>query len=352
MEIISILKEAVTSGASDIFIVAGLPITFKIKGNIQIFSPEKLTPAQTAQLISNIYVSANNRDMAHLTEKGDDDFSFALKSVSRFRASAYKQRGTLAIVIRVITFTMPNPADLGIVPNVLKLAHLKKGLVLVTGSAGCGKSTTLACMVDEINKQTKLHVITIEDPLEFLHTHNQSIISQREVSSDTESFVSALRSALRQSPDVILLGEMRDKETTEIAMTAAETGHLILSSLHTVGAANTIARIIDSFPPNQQQQISLQLSMILQAVVTQQLVPTKDGNMTVAFEIMIINPAVRNMIRENKVHQLDNVIASSTSEFMVSMDKSLLDLYNTGIIEKQVALDYARNPDLLLHKLN
>ena len=224
-------------------------------------------------------------------------------------------------------------------------------MVLVTGPAGSGKSTTLACIIDQINKTRDEHIITLEDPLEFLHRHNRSIVSQREINVDTDNYVTALRAALRQSPDVILLGEMRDYETINVAMTAAETGHLLFSTLHTIGAANTIDRIIDVFPSNQQRQIAVQLSMVLNAVVSQQLFPTVDGKVTPAFEIMTVTPAIRNMIRDNKVHQIDGIIYSSVKEEMVSMDTSLLKLYKDGKISRDVAMTYATNPEMLGKKL-
>ena len=221
----------------------------------------------------------------------------------------------------------------------------------MTGSAGSGKSTTLACMIDDINRNFEKHIVTLEDPLEFLHQHKKSIISQREINVDTESYVSALRAVLRQSPDVILLGEMRDYETIQIAMTAAETGHLIFSTLHTIGSANTIDRIIDVFPPSQQRQIAVQLSMVLQAVVSQHLVPTVHGTLVPAFEIMTVTPAIRNMIRDNKIPQIDGIIYSSSGQDMISMDSSLANLYKEGTITRETALTYASNPDMLSRKL-
>ena len=224
-------------------------------------------------------------------------------------------------------------------------------MVLVTGPAGSGKSTTLACMIDQINQTQQKHIITLEDPLEYLHRHAKGVVSQREINVDTENYVSALRAALRQSPDVILLGEMRDYETIDVAMTAAETGHLLLSTLHTIGAANTIDRIIDVFPANQQKQIGVQLSTVLNAVVSQQLVPTVDGKMVPALEIMTVTPAIRNMIRDNKVPQIDGIIYSSMKEDMISMDGSLLNLYKQGIISRDTALRYSTNAEMLSKKL-
>lgn len=351
-KIIEIMQEAIALEASDLFIVAGRPISIKVGGVIRNYSEERLTDKDCRELIEEIYEIADERDLKLVSHGGDDDFSFAIKGISRFRVNAYKQRGSLAAVVRIISFELPNISKLGIPQNVMDLVRFNQGLVLVTGPAGCGKSTTLACMIDRINEEKDDHIITLEDPLEYLHRHKRSIVSQREINTDSESFIVALRSALRQSPDVILIGELRDHETIEIAMTSAETGHLILSSLHTVGASTTIDRIVDSFPPNQQKQITLQLSMVLQAIVSQRLVPTKDGKMVVAFEVMTVTPAIRNMIREGKVHQIDNAIgAASADTGMISMDRSLLELYKKGVIEKSVAIEYASNPELLARRL-
>lgn len=347
---ITILQEATAAKASDIFIVAGLPLSYKVNGVLHRMG-ERLMPDMTEKLIREIYALTQLRSIEPFLEKGDDDFSFAIPGLSRFRVSTYKQRGSLAAVIRIITFSLPNPRDLGIPNAVMDLASFSKGMVLVTGPAGSGKSTTLACLVDQINSTKSEHIITLEDPLEFLHRHKESIVSQREISSDTESYLVALRAALRQSPDVILLGEMRDLETIQTAMTAAETGHLVLSSLHTIGAANTISRIIDVFEPNQQRQIALQLSMVLKAVVSQQLVPARDGTQVPAFEIMTMTPAISNMIRENKVHQIDGIIYTSAKEDMLSMDNSLLALYRSGTISQETALTYATNPEMLRKKM-
>ncbi len=346
-----LLENAVRSGASDIFIVAGLPASIRLNGTVVRLNEERLLPGHTGSILSEIYELADHRSMDTLDGTGDDDFSFAIPGLSRFRVSAYKQRSTLSAVIRIITFTLPDPAQLGIPEKIINFSTFPKGMVLFTGSAGSGKSTSLACIIDYINQHYEKHIITLEDPLEFLHRHNRSIVSQREINVDTQSYVTALRAALRQSPDVILLGEMRDYETIQVAMTAAETGHLIFSTLHTVGAANTIDRIIDVFPPNQQHQIAVQLSMVLQAVVSQQLVPSIQGTMVPAFEIMTVTPAVRSMIRDNKIPQLEGTLYSSANADMVSMDTSLLNLYKSRQITGETALNFATNPDMLRKRL-
>lgn len=351
MDLEAVLRQAVEDSASDVFIVAGLPLASRRNGEIVSMNGPKLLPPQTEELISQIYALASQRDMTNLKVLGDDDFSFAIPGLSRFRVNAYKQRGALSAVIRIIAFHLPDYRKLGIPEEVMRLGEERKGMVLVTGPAGSGKSTTLACIIDRINHTRSQHIITLEDPLEHLHRHDKSIVSQREVNVDTQSYVAALRAALRQSPDVILLGEMRDYETINVAMTAAETGHLLLSTLHTVGAANTIDRIIDVFPANQQRQIAAQLSMVLRAVVSQQLVPAEGGGEVAAFEIMTVTPAIRNMIRENKVPQIDGLLYASVKDDMVAMDTSLLKLYRKGIISRTTALTYASNPDMLSRKL-
>lgn len=350
MTINELLEQAVTDKASDLFLVAGRPASVRISGKMCSMNDIRLMPNDTYELIREIYEIAR-RDMSSFEKTGDDDFAFALPGLSRFRISAYRQRGSCSAVIRIITFTVPDSRELGIPDNIMEFANLRKGLVLVTGSAGSGKSTTLACIVDRINKTQEKHIITLEDPLEFLHKHDRSIISQREIDVDTESYVKALRAALRQSPDVILLGEMRDYETINVAMTAAETGHLLFSTLHTIGAVNTIDRIIDVFPANQQRQIATQLSMVLNAIVSQQLVPDVNGTPIPVFEIMTVTTAIRNMIRENKVVQIEGQLYSSFRPDMISMDQSLLKLYRDKRITRETALHYATNPEFLEKKL-
>lgn len=346
-----LLGAAVAQEASDVFLVPGMPFSFKIGGRIIYQGEDKIYPQEMDQMISELYELADNRSMEKVESHGDDDFSFAIRGVARFRANVFRQRGSLAAVIRVVNFELPDPENLRLPTTIIDIAKMIKGFVLVTGPAGSGKSTTLACIINEINKTRNAHVITLEDPIEYLHRHGKSVVTQREIASDTDSYVSGLRASLRQAPDVILLGEMRDYETIKIAMTAAETGHLVISTLHTVGAVNTIDRIIDNFPPNQQQQIRIQISMVLQAVVSQQLIPSIDGGVYPAFEIMFLNNAIRNMIRESKIHQIDSIITTSQQEGMISMDTSLLNLVKDGIITKENAIIYSNNADLMIKKL-
>lgn len=351
MDVRNILEEATKREASDIFIIAGRPLTYKSKGIMNTLDDQRMEPKDTFQFVSAIYTLAE-RNIDDFDRTGDDDFSFAIPGVSRFRVSTFKQRGSYSAVIRVISFTLPHPSELGIPDAVMELADSRSGMILVTGPAGSGKSTTLACLIDKINHEREAHIITLEDPLEFLHRHEKSIVSQREINTDTENYLTALRAALRQSPDVILLGEMRDYETINTAVTAAETGHLIFSSLHTIGAANTIDRIIDVFPASQQHQISIQLASVLQAVVSQKLVPSVSGEMVPAFEIMVLTPAIRNLIREGKVHQIDGIIYTSAAENMIAMDSSILDLYKKGIIDRHTAISEAVNPEIMEKRLN
>ena len=345
-----ILQQAVERNAADIFMIPGMPLSLKINSDILPINDKKIFPVEMDQLIKELYTIAGDRELKKV-ECGDDDFSFSVPGLARFRASVMKQRGSLASIIRVVRFELPNPKLLGIPDSVLEISNLRKGLVLVTGAAGSGKSTTLSCIIDKINHERSDHIITLEDPIEYLHRHNLSVVTQREIGQDTESYVTGLRAALRQAPDVILLGEMRDYETIRIALTAAETGHLVISTLHTVGAANTIDRIVDVFPANAQQQIRVQLSTVLQAVVSQQLLPTTDGKLTPAFEIMFLNNAIRNMIRENKIHQIDNVISMSMSEGMVSMNNSLLALLRAGVIDKETCISNSPDPEQMRMRL-
>ena len=340
------LKQAVAQEASDLFFVAGGPVCEKLEGHICPMGEGKLTPEDTQQIVSEVYATAK-RPMDQFLLHGDDDFSFSVPGLARFRVNTYRQRGSMAAVIRVVSFDIPDWQKLSIPQQVMDLADITSGMVLFTGTAGSGKSTTQACIIDRINRSRDCHIVTLEDPIEYLHRHQRSIVSQREISIDTEDYLSALRSCLRQAPDVILLGEMRDAETIRTAMTAAETGHMVMATLHTKGTVNAVDRIIDAFPSTQQTQIRVQLSTILRTVVSQQLLPDCNGDQVPAYEVMHMNNAIRSMIRDNKNHQIDNVITWGGKEGMVSMDQSILALYRSGKITRDTALAYAEHPEQL-----
>ena len=346
----SYLERAVGDQASDIFIVAGCPISEKLDGHIRPLEPDKLLPPDTEKLIREIYTLAK-RPMDHYTSTGDDDFSFAIPGLSRFRVNAYRQRGSLAAVVRVVSFDIPKWEDIHIPEQVMALSEITHGMILFTGTAGSGKSTTQACIIDRINRNRDCHIITLEDPIEYLHRNQRSIVSQREIAIDTADYLSALRSCLRQAPDVILLGEMRDAETIRTAITAAETGHTVIATMHTKGAVNAIDRVIDSFSGAHQAQIRFQLATVLRTVVSQQMIPDIAGNVIPAFELMHINSSIRGMIRDNKNHQIENAITAGRSEGMLTMDQSILELYRKGLITKETALNYADHPDQLSRHL-
>ena len=351
MEIVNYLEQAVAAHASDLFIIAGSNISIKAEGRLQAIDQERLLPPKTKSLITEIY-SLADRPMESYLQNGDDDFAFAIPGLARFRVNAYRQRGSMAAVIRVVSFNIPDWQEIHIPSKIMDLAATNHGMILMTGTAGSGKSTTQACIIDRINRTRDCHIITLEDPIEFLHRNQRSIVSQREIAVDTADYLSALRACLRQAPDVILLGEMRDPETIQTTITAAETGHLIIATLHTKGAVNAIDRIIDSFPSSHQSQIRMMLSMVLQTVVSQQMLPDKNGGMVPAFEIMHVNSAIRSMIRDNKSHQINNAIAAGSREGMVTMDQAILELYRGGMITRETALDYADAPDLIRRQLN
>ena len=349
-KLLEYLQRVVTDKASDLFLVAGGPICEKLEKRLQPISEDRAYPRDTENLIREIYQLAG-RSIDRYLQQGDDDFSFSVAELARFRVNAYRQRGSMAAVVRVVSFEIPHWQSLGIPEQVMNLAAVDHGMVLVTGTAGSGKSTTQACVIDRINRTRECHIITLEDPIEYLHRDRKSIVSQREISIDTEDYPSALRACLRQAPDVILLGEMRDQATIHTAMTAAETGHLLIATLHTKGTVNTIDRIVDTFPSGQQDQIRVQLSMVLHTVVSQQLLPGTRGELVPAFEIMHMNSAIRSLIRDSKTHQIDNAIAAGGGEGMVTMDQSILALCKAGAITPETALSYADNPEQLRRRL-
>lgn len=344
------LQTAVEDQASDVFFVAGKPACEKLENHIRPMSDVRLMSTDTEEMVTDMYRAAG-RSMEQFRSRGDDDFSFAIPGLARFRVNVYRQRGSVAAVIRLVSFDIPDWQKLGIPPAVMDLADLTSGMVLVTGTAGSGKTTTQACIIDRINRTRDCHIVTLEDPIEYLHRHQRSIVSQREITIDTKDYLSALRSCVRQAPDVILLGEMRDAETMHTAMSAAETGHMVIATLHTKGAVNAIDRIIDSFPSTQQDQIRIQLSTVLQTVVSQQLLPDVHGGMIPACEIMRMNSAIRSMIRDHKNHQIDNAISAGGKEGMISMDQSILSLYRRGKISRETALMYVEKPEQLQRQL-
>lgn len=341
-----LLKAAMDKKASDLHVTVGVPPMLRINGLLCPYGDLKLFPQDVQKLVLEVL---EGKKLEILDDVGDMDISYSVNGLGRFRFNIYRQRGAYAFAARSIPFEVPDIKELGL-PNVVgEVADISKGLILVTGPTGCGKSTTLAAMIEKINNERNEHIITLEDPIEFLHKHKMCIINQREIGCDTKSFASALRASLRQDPDIILVGEMRDPDTIATALTAAETGHLVLSTLHTIGAAKTIDRIIDSFPPHHQPQIRVQLSTVLQAVISQQLIPRSDGKgLVAAVEVMIVNPAIRNLIREGKTHQIDSTIQTGSRHGMQSMDAAINSFYKRGIIKEADALIYAMDPEMVL----
>jgi twitching motility protein PilT len=329
-----------SKGASDLHIAVGLPPILRVDGKLLQAPYETFTP-QTSQRI--VYDILTDEAIQKFESTFELDFSYALGRRSRFRVNVFRDKGTVAAAFRVIPTAIPTLQDLSQPPIIEKLTHITRGLILVTGPTGSGKSTTLAAMINSINMGRSEHIITVEDPIEYLHSHKMSVINQRELGQDTKTFPNALRAALREDPDVILVGEMRDLETMQMAVSSAETGHLVFATLHTNSAATTVDRIVDSFPPGQQEQIRLQLSNNLQAVLTQQLLPKIGGGRVCAQEIMIATPAIRNLIREAKAHQITSMIQTSGNVGMQTMDMCLRDLYMKGVITKETALGRAMN---------
>ena len=336
MNIFKLLEIGVELGASDIHITVDSPPIARVKGSFIKLREENLSKEDTFQMAKEI---TGPKKFKILEEHGEVDLSVSIESGDRFRVNAYKQRGNYAIAIRTITSQIPSFKTLGLPNVVASFAEKHKGLVLVTGPTGSGKSTTLASLIDIINSTQERHIITLEDPIEYVHNHKKGIVNQREIGNDTDSFNAALRAALRQDPDVILVGEMRDPETVSIALTAAETGHLVFSTLHTVGSAKTIDRIVDMFRAEQQQQVRTQLSTVCEGVISQQLIKTIDGrNRVAALEVMVTTPAIRNLIRENKTYQIQNIIQTSSKIGMQSMDQELVNLFRQGKISKESVL--------------
>ena len=341
MDMDSLLKEMKEREASDLHLVTGISPTFRIDGDLQKLDEEILTDKEAKSLI---YSFTDEKHLAELEKTHELDFSFAKRGLGRFRANLHVQRGSIAAAIRRIPDGIPSLSELNLPPILAELALLEKGLVLVTGPAGCGKSTSLAAMIEVINEQRPAHIITIEDPIEYLHSHKNSVVEQREVGSDTFSFAVSLKRCLRQDPDVIMIGEMRDLETIATAITAAETGHLVLATLHTPSAPEAVNRIVDVFPPYQQSQIKMQLSTTLEGIIAQVLLPRKDAQGRVpAVELLIATPAVRNLIRTGKSHQLWTSMETGSQFGMQTMDQALKDLINRGTVSFEVAVAKARD---------
>jgi twitching motility protein PilT len=340
-----LLALATSMNASDLHLTVGVPPKVRVFGDLKSLDLPVLLPADVKELAYSLIPPAL---VAKFEEEGELDFSYSISRVGRYRVNTYHQRGSVAVTIRLIGESIPEPEELGIPEVVIELIHKKRGLVLVTGPTGSGKSTTLAALINRINMLYEYHIITLEDPCEYLHSHKKSIVNQREIGTDTLSYGKALRAALREDPDVILVGEMRDLDTISTAITAAETGHLVFSTLHTIGAASTIDRIIDVFPPYQQTQIRSQLALVLEGVISQQLIPTiGEKGRKAAFEVMLATPAIRNMIRESKTHQIASALQTNRKVGMQTMDDAIYELYANRYIDREQALGYAQDTNSL-----
>ena len=343
-EILGLAKE---KRASDIHLSPGSPVMLRIDGQLLPQTQTRLSPNEVETLMAPMLSQAQ---MQRLKEDGELDFAFSIPNYSRVRANMFRQRGTYTAALRILTYDVPKPETLGLPPAVVNFTNLKRGLVLVTGATGSGKSTTLASLIDIIAERDAKNIITLEDPIEYLHTNKRAIVRQREVGDDTKSYADALRAALRQDPDVILVGEMRDLETISTAITAAETGHLVFSTLHTNNTSEAIDRMIDVFPPHQQQQIRVQLSTVLEGVVAQQLLPKIDGGRIAAFEVLIANSAIRNLIREGKAFQIPSILQTSKRDGMQTMDDCIMNIFQHGLIAQRTAVDYALDQVNMIRK--
>lgn len=340
-----LLEQTMVNNATDLHICVGSRPLIRVNSKLQpVKDTDKITPEIIDEIV-NVYL--DDRRMEKLEKNKSVDLSYSVKRLGRFRCNFYYQRGTVAIAIRSLPLEIPDIETLKLPENILRFTTKKKGLVIITGATGSGKSTTLASLISKINNQYNYHITTIEDPVEYLHRHNKSLVTQREVGSDANSFVSALRGALREDPDVVMVGEMRDMETMGTVLTAAETGHLVFSTLHTSGAVKSIDRILDVFPTSQQDQIRSQLATVLEGVVTQHLIPRKDHNgLVLACEIMMVTPAIRNLIREGKYYQINNLIQGGRSEGMHSLERELARLCKEDILDVDEARLRAHDPQL------
>jgi len=342
MQIDKLLATVVRQGAEDLLLTVGRPPMIRLDDALEPLPTEVLTAADTTALMKSF---TPERYQQELQEQGSADFGFNFRDQSSFRVGIYRQQGNIAVVLRQIPSKIRTFDELGLGATIQELLFRPRGLLLVTGPTGSGKTTTLATMVDYINSTRKVHILTIEDPIEYRHHHNKAVVSQREVGVDVPAFSEALRRALRESPDVILVGEMRDLDSTRLAITAAETGHLVLSTVHTQSAQSTVERIIDEFPPNQQAQIRIQLANSLIAILAQTLIPRIGGGLIAAYEILLVTPAVRHLIRDNKTFRIDSAIQTGRDRGMQLLDDHLLELYKQGIIERTDVLTRSRYPD-------
>ena len=337
-----LLREAIERGASDLHLSVGLPPVLRIDGSLVHTNYAPLSPAETQRLVYDILTT----DQIQWYEKTHElDFSYGVRDVGRFRVNVYRQRGSVGAAFRSIPNQVPTYEQLRLPPILRELCRKKSGLILVTGPTGSGKSTTIACMIDQINSEQEVHIMTIEDPIEYLHRHKRAMVNQRELNTDTDSFENALRAVLREDPDVILIGEMRDLETISTALTLAETGHLVFGSLHTRNAPQTIDRIIDVFPPHQQEQIRVQFSNTIEAIIAQQLLPRTGGGRIPAVEVLVATSAVRNLIREGKTFQIHSAIETGAQFGMQGMDRVLADLHRSGLVSYQEAASRAIDPE-------
>ena len=344
MELGDVLEKAVKREASDIHLTVGIEPMIRINGRLERLMEQELSVKDLKDLTSELL---DKETRAEFEEAGEVDFAYHSEN-HHFRVNAFHQQGDPAAALRVLPDHIPALNELGLPKNLTEIIEKPRGLFLVTGPTGSGKSTTLAAMIDQVNQRMDKHIITLEDPIEYVHQHNKSIINQREVGKDTQGFAPGLRAALRQDPDIILVGEMRDLETISTALKAAETGHLVFATLHTNGASETIERIINVFPPHQQTQVRTQLSLSLQGVLSQQLLPTVDGRSRVAAtEMLIVDSAVKNLIREGKTHQLESVMQTNKDKGMHTMDYSLRELYTKGNIRRQLAVEKANDEQVL-----
>ena len=344
----NLLQKMNDENASDLHLTAGSSPRIRVNGKLNPIDETKLTQDNILNLLKE---HLNKEQLERIKNGNELDFTIGISGLSRFRVNAFMQRANIVATFRRLPYEIPNISNLLLPESVINLTNKRKGLILITGGTGSGKSTTLAAMIQKISNELEGHIITIEDPIEYLYSHSKSLINQREIGIDSSTFSSALKSALRQDPDVVSIGELRDPESMATALTIAETGHLVLATLHTNNASGTITRLVDAFPPEKQEMIRMNLSMSLLAVVSQQLIPNIENSRSLAIEVLINTPSIKAVIRENNIHQIDNYLLSGAKDGMIRMDDSILALFNENLITKEDALSYAHNPSELSKKL-